>query len=229
MYTSILGSLALISLPWLHYLGIRKTILILILFWIILFFLPRIRLYGKTIGIGILALSAVILLASIFIIPPEVRQTVELQRRIADQGGLKVPKQIFVNKFVESYKYREGLLFENLDFGNYFFSGHPRERGGVTEILKFWLAFLPLSVIGLIKVHSRVRWFLLSIGSLSIAAVVFLADRSIYANLAITIPVAYFTAEGLIYLLKGRTEERVLLGLISLLFLFELVTFYAEI
>ena len=229
MYTSILGNLALISLPWLHYLDIRKTIFILILFWVILFFLPKIRLYGKTIGIGILALSAVIFLASIFIIPLEVRQTVELQRRTLDQSGLKVPKQIFVNKLVESYRYREGLLFENLDFGNYFFIGHPRERGGVTEVLKIWLAFLPLLVAGLIKVKLSVRWFTLSLGLLAIVIPVVLTDHSPEAGFLVIVPVAYLVAEGVIYLLNRRKREEILLGIISLLFLFELVTFYAKI
>jgi hypothetical protein len=59
--------------------------------------------------------------------------------------------EIFSNKLVESYRYREKTLFEHLDFGNYFFSGYPRPRWGIEEYPKLFIVFLPLLILGILR------------------------------------------------------------------------------
>ena len=64
---------------------------------------------------------------------------------------------LFLNWPTEFLRDRLQIMMENLDIGNYFFSGHPRERGGVFEIQKFFMFQLVLLVIGL--TNSKLRNF----------------------------------------------------------------------
>lgn len=70
--------------------------------------------------------------------------------------------EIFVNWPEVLLRDRIGVIFENLDIGNYFFKGHPRERVGVEEKQKFYFFHLILFVFGFFsKEIKRFRKFLI--------------------------------------------------------------------
>ena len=64
--------------------------------------------------------------------------------------------KLYTNRFTLSYfkKYHlpltklQGNFFANLDPNLYFFSSHPRERGGIEEFNKYLPIFLPFFIIG---------------------------------------------------------------------------------
>lgn len=202
---SLIGLTSFISLPWFIYLTPGFNIhffLFLATLLLCIIFSTKIKLYAKRVSLGILCFSLMIFLASMLTIPNDVQLSLVLQSNSAGRSEIKLPFRIFVNKLVVSYKYREGLVFENLDFGNYFFVGHPRERVGVYETLKVYLFFLPLIVIGLMKTELRLRLFMLSVASASISVAVFWAERNPNGNFAITIPIVYFATQGVISLLS---------------------------
>lgn len=66
-----------------------------------------------------------------------------------------LPVRFLSNKFIEGFRVAEKKLFENLDFGTYFFAGHPRERWGMPESNKIYLFMLPLIVFGISKIDKR--------------------------------------------------------------------------
>jgi hypothetical protein len=110
-----------------------------------------------------------ILLALICIIVPSknLSTRVDDQRLIVVNNSPKIISRIFVNKITENYRLRQQVLFTNLDFGNYFFAGHPRERGGIEENQKLLLFMLPFIVLGLFKIGNKskylVTWAIISL------------------------------------------------------------------
>lgn len=133
--------------------------------------------FRKT-GIILCIISFLIFAFSIFKIEENIRTEVQLERNI----GLKILPtplvSLFSNKIVESYRYRQGLFLEYLDFGFYFFAGHPRERVGIKETEKLPVILLPLIILGFIKISFYLRWLLTGLFFLPISIAVFLADRN---------------------------------------------------
>lgn len=132
----------------------------------------------KKIGLVLTTLSISIFIASIFRMDQDIKTQVQLERNIGLKALPSPIVSVFSNKFVESYRYRQGLFLEYLDFGFYFFAGHPRERIGVKETEKLPVILLPLIVLGIIKISSNLRWFSSGLFLLPISIAVFLADRN---------------------------------------------------
>ena len=151
----------------------------------------------KKVGRCLLFLAAFLFLGSVFNIPKYTNVEVDIQRTHADKLGIKHIPLIFSNKLIESFRFRENLLFENIDFGNYLFVGHPRERVGVQEIHKLYFFMVPFLILGLIKVDKNLGWFLAGWGALSLSIPVVLADRSITSGIFLIFPIAYLTALGI--------------------------------
>ena len=82
-------------------------------------------------------------------IPQEINEAkvlVDYQRGKISQIPIN---SIFLNWPSKIFYDRMGIVFENLDIGNYFFAGHPRERVGLIEKQKFQIFHLVLLIFGL--------------------------------------------------------------------------------
>lgn len=65
--------------------------------------------------------------------------------------GNSLAGKLFSNWPVVFLRRRTAIVMENLDIGNYFFSGHPRARVGIEEKQKFFLFEFLLIMVGLIS------------------------------------------------------------------------------
>jgi len=173
-----------------------------------------------------LGLAGVLFLFSILSIPEELQIVVGRQRNIALLANFRVSARPFSNKLIESYRYREKLVFENLDIGNYFFQGHPRERWGVEEIQKLYLAVFPLFLLGLVKLGKKMGWLLLAWSSLAIVLPVFFEVRDPSSTLPLIFTVAFLGANGTVFLFKKmKSKYRLALYLLVTLLIFEFTVF----
>lgn len=157
-----------------------------------------------------------------------VADKVNTQRNIVAQGN--VPgSRIFINKVVENYRQDEKLIFENLDWGNYFFKGHPRERWGTEEVQKFFVILIPFFVIGLFYLEKKTKtliyfWTLLSL----IVIFLFRADGPQF-TFPLIFPISLITSLGIQNaLVKKGKIKKILLCLAVLIFVFEFFTFARE-
>lgn len=162
-------------------------------------------------------LASVIIPSLLFVaftlsIPKAARNKVFEQLNLSGQK-LGVTARLFSNKFIESYRYNERLIFENLDIGNYFFQGHPRERWGKEEIQKLYIALLPVIVLGLFKLDKSLRFL-----------VPFLTFPVVLPDLdiAILLPIIVVATSGLFFLFRF---SKIAIFLLTLLVLFESIVF----
>lgn len=99
--------------------------------------------------------------------------------------------EIFVNQ-------RVSVVVENIDIGNYFFSGHPRERVGIEEKQKFFFFQFILLLVGLtnprLKKYMR---FLVIFSLVALAAVFIFKWRSFEQTLPLSVPFIVVIALGL--------------------------------
>lgn len=197
---AVITALLLTILPW-HILLIRERYLYIFLLTIVLviaiIFVEKIKTYSKKIGVLLIVISIIIFITSVIAVPKYTNVEVDSQRTYASLTKFKSLSTAFSNKFIESYRVRESLLFQNLDFGNHFFSGHPRQRVGVKEIPKFYISLLPLLIIGIVRLNSQARWLILSTLILSIMLPVPFNDRGIGSGSLLILPVVFLSAFGL--------------------------------
>ena len=90
---------------------------------------------------------------------------------------------------------RLAIVMENLDLGNYFFAGHPRERVGIEEKQKFFVFQFILFVIGFTNAEIRkYKKFLFCVsGALLIAVFLFkwrTFDQTIFASIPLILIMA---------------------------------------
>lgn len=212
----------LLILPW-HILLIKEQsyfvfILTIVLVFSVLF-AQKIKTRVKKFGIWLIIISSITFLTSVLAVPKYTNVEVDLQRTYASLTKFKFLSTLFSNKFIESYRIRESLLFQNLDFGNYFFSGHPRQRVGVKEMPKFYISLLLLAVIGAVKLNSKMRWFIAAVLIFSITLPIPLADKTISSGGLLIFPVVFLSALGL-YSLKRYGKIFLILLLIEAAFFF---------
>lgn len=169
-----------------------------------------------------LVASLFVFLGSLLVIPNEVRLKVNEQRHIVrEQNGLIT--KIFSNKFIENYRFREKIIFEHLDFGGLFFKGHPRQRAGVEETQKLYIAFLPLVLLGVLGMRKRFFKFWLSFGIFYLAILSLFSLRGASFSLPLFIPIIFMTSYGLHWVLKKRLKY--VATIFSLLLSIEAVVF----
>lgn len=218
VYHNIIFSLTtaflLAILPW-HILLIKEHstyvfILTIILIFSIIF-APKIKIYTKKIGISLMIISATLFFISIINIPKYTNVEVDFQRTYASLTKFDFLSTPFSNKFIESYRKRESLLFQNLDFGNYFFAGHPRQRVGIKEIPKFYISMLPLILLGIIKLQSQRRWLVSSLLIFAVILPILFDDKTIESGSLLILPIVLLSIIGL-YSLKRYAK--IFLGLI---------------
>ncbi len=225
-WTAYLASFILAASPW-HITQSRVYSIGVLIFAAVLFILLLPRPIGLTspriakISVGV---AILIFAFSIFAKTDELRLKVDYQRNVSARSEIDFPERVFANKVVESYRYRENLVFENLDFGNYFFSGHPRERWGVEEVPKFYITTIPLFLLGFVNLKKRIGWFLIGWTSLSLALLALFGGRGPEFSLTLALPVSVLIALGINFLLKPGWKKNGLYVL-SLVAIFEFVIF----
>ena len=106
--------------------------------------------------------------------------------------------KLFVNWIGVFINRRLSILMENLDIGNYFFAGHPRERVGVEERQKFFFFEFILFLIGLtspnLKKYGR---FLIIYSLIALLAVFIFRWRTFEQTLPLAVPLIVVIALGL--------------------------------
>jgi len=182
----------------------------------------------KTIKMPRFNLYLGLLLASICIIIPskDLATRVNDQRLIVTNNSPKIVSRVFINKITENYRLRQQILFTNIDFGNYFFVGHPRERGGVEETQKLLLFTLPFIILGLLKIGSKESKPLITWTVVSLFVLTFFNWQG-SKSLILILPFIILTSLGILESLK--TKNKLFKGLVFLLFafgLFESLYFY---
>lgn len=219
--------LLLIVTPWFLSLSLSLKFVSFITLGVIVLIKDRIPLNIPSIVLFIA--SAVLILASVIMIP-DVKITVDIQRELASSTPFSKISGIFSNKYIESYRASEDLLFQNLDFGNYFFAGHPRERLGVTEIQKFYAIALFFIIIGFLNIKKDLRWLLSSLFLLAASLSVFFRDPGPSTNFLILPVMVFLGATGLLALSeKYGTLGKVILVVSVLIFCMEGVIFIGPI
>lgn len=225
--TLSLATAALLTiLPW-HILLIREhsgyVFILTIALSFSALFAQKIKTHAEKIGISLIVVSAIVFLISIIAVPQYTNVEVDLQRTYASLTKFKFSSTLFSNKIIESYRTRQSLLFQNLDFGNYFFSGHPRQRVGVKEIPKFYISLLPLTILGLIQLNSKTRWLtrwlIAAILIFSIILPIPFNDKTISSASLLILPVVFLSAFGL-YSLKRYQKVFLILLITEAIFFF---------
>jgi hypothetical protein len=173
----------------------------------------------KTIKIPKFNLYLGILLVLICIIIPskDLVTSVNDQRLIVASNSPKIISRVFINKITENYRLRQQILFTNIDFGNYFFTGHPRERGGVEETQKLLLFTLPFIILGLLKIGGKESKPLITWTIVSLFVLTFFNWQGSQC-LILILPFIILTSLGILELLK--TKNKLLKGFVFLLFAF---------
>ena len=124
----------------------------------------------------------------------------------------------FLNWPRELANQRLSVVMENLDIGNYFFTGHPRERVGVEERQKFFFFQFLLFIIGFTSPYlNKYKKFLVVYSGLALLAVFIFKWRSFEQTLPLAVPFIVLMALGLRQIIIRQKKWRILL--ISLAFL----------
>lgn len=156
----------------------------------------------------------------------EARFATDVQRGIA-RGSVNTPLlKIVSNKFVETYRQRIGVVFEGLDFGNYFFEGHPRERWGIEESPKLILSLLPLIFLGLYSVGRQLKKFLLGWSIFCLGCIFLFLWRGPSLTLFLVFPLITLSAFGVekFWASKKRWQKKAFL-LLAVFAIFETFVF----
>lgn len=213
----IFSLLILITTPWFLFLSLTYKIIAFVVLLALLVFKDKLN--SKKLAIGLLIISVLLFLVSVGFGIKEIKTQVDIEREFASVGPLSKISGIFSNKYIESFRVSEDLLFQNLDFGNYFFAGHPRERLGVLEIQKFYAITIIFIFFGLIKVSKNLRLFLISAFIFSVSLAVLLKDTTPTGGF-LTIPIFVFLmAIGLLNLSEDYGIKGKIILSISLIFL----------
>lgn len=169
----------------------------------------------KKIILTSILLGSSLFFISILSIPQNVINRVNQQRALV-QSRYGLTTKFFSNKLVESYRYRQKILFENLDFGNYFFSGHPRERWGTEETPKLFFSILAVIALGLFKTDRKLMGvMILSVLAALLLPVIFVSQPGL--NIFILLPAVICATEGIVVI--WPKQKYIVLPLLLLLFL----------
>ena len=153
----------------------------------------------------------------------KVSNTVDVDRSLAAYIVALRTTNIFSIKLTESYRRNLELIYEHLDFGNYIFSGHPRQRGGVEESVKLFVSMIPLTLLGIMKSKKNIK-FLGSIFLIFIATFVFYEFRGPSETLPVIFIFIVFAGIGVNWLLEER-KLREILVVICIFLIYEFFAF----
>ncbi|OGM15610.1 hypothetical protein A2985_04110 [Candidatus Woesebacteria bacterium RIFCSPLOWO2_01_FULL_43_11] len=156
----------------------------------------------------------------------QARNTVTWERGKVEPSRLNT---YFLNWPVEVVNKRLSVVMENLDIGNYFFAGHPRERVGVEERQKFFFFQFVLFIIGFTSPHlKKYKNFLIIYSGVAILAVFVFQWRSFEQTIPLAIPFVVLMALGLKQVFAWQKKWMILFLTFSLLEIAAFGTFYVK-
>jgi len=125
----------------------------------------------------------------------EAHTTIEWERGKITNSDTNILFSNWLERFIDK---RLSIVMENIDIGNYFFSGHPRERVGVEEKQKFFFFQFILFLIGLTNRRLRKYTYFLICYSVIVLSCVFVFKwRSFEGTIPLSIPFVIVIALGL--------------------------------
>ena len=157
---------------------------------------------------------------SIVNIPENIKEKVDFQRNLVSGTMNPILVEIFSNKLVESYRHSQKLVFEEIDFGNYFFAGYPRQRWGVEEAQKFLPSILLLFLIGFFVVNQKSLKNLVLLSLICILIIVFFRLTGTSYTLPLALPVSFLTGTVL-----SKIKDKLVLVIFGILYTLELSFF----
>ena len=117
----------------------------------------------------------------------------------------------FLNWPREVVNQRLSVVMENLDIGNYFFAGHPRERVGVEERQKFFFFQFLLFIVGFTSPYlNKYKKFLVVYSGLVLLAVFIFKWRSFTETLPLAPPFIVLMALGLRQIITWQKKWRII-------------------
>ncbi len=179
-------------------------------------------------GVILFALSVIFFLLSITRISSTTITNVNEERNVASHMRVIVPAVLFSNKYYSSFRENAQLGFEYLDFGNYFFAGHPRERWGVEEIQKLYIVLLPFLIYGLFKSSKDDLLFYSGIFVFLVSLFVYFRARSPEITIPLLFPLTYFITQGLVSgwnIIKNKNVKYGLSGIVLFSLIYEFAIF----
>lgn len=175
-----------------------------------------------------LFLGMLFLVVCIFVPIRNLSFRVNDERLVVANNSPRLLSRIFINKLTENYRYRQDTFFTNLDIGNYFFVGHPRERAGLEEIQKLLLFMLPFIIFGIFEVKKEEAKYLIFWTAVSLF-VLTLFNLQGSQTLILCLPFVILTSIGVVNFFEKTKKDMVLkifLFLILLFAVFETLYFY---
>ena len=164
------------------------------------------------------ALSILLFISAILINFFKVSEKVDAERRIAVNAIPLKLTTIYSNKLVESYRENLASFYEHLDFGVYFFNGHPRQRWGVEETTKLFVSFIPLIIIGITKLKNDLRLLLGAVFIFLLTLLTLFEFRGPSESLPLVFIFVIIAGYGLNYLWEAKKRQTVFYILLILLF-----------
>jgi len=145
----------------------------------------------------------------------------EAKMNVTWKRGKVAPSDLtvfFLNWPREVVNQQLSVVMENLDIGNYFFAGHPRERVGVEERQKFFFFQFVLFIVGFASPHlNKYKKFLVVYSGLALLAVFIFEWRSFTQTLPLIVPFIVLMALGGRQIMTWQKKWRILF--VSLAFL----------
>jgi hypothetical protein len=134
---------------------------------------------------------------------------------------------VFLNWPTKFIQQRITIVLENLDIGNYFFSGHPRERTGVTERQKFFFFEFLLLLIGFTSPDLKKYKKFLIVYSLLVLLGIFLFKWRTFEETIVLSPLfIVIMALGLKQVLSWKKKYKILFFAFALLEIIFFLPFY---
>lgn len=221
LFSSVLTSF----LPW-HLQESRifsYGIIFLVVVQVVLIYIHK-RVVNPSKNVNYFAKIIMILIAISVLVPlTDARDIVNANRLLVTNSSPKILSKVFVNKYIESFRLREKAFFENLDFGMYFFNGHPRERWGIEESNKLFLFLIPLIVLGLFKVDKKHLKHIMLYFVLFLLFSTITTDKSL--NLVLIIPFVALASIGTSFNKISPSFEKYLYFGITILAIYEILNF----
>jgi len=150
--------------------------------------------------------------------PPTNLFQINIQKEITEAQGNTTWKRgkvspspidkLFLNWPKEIISRRFSIVMENLDIGNYFFAGHPRERVGIVEKQKFFFFEFIFLIVGLTSVElKKYKKFLIIYSLLMLLGVFIFEWREFNQTIFLSVPFIIVMALGLkkiLFLAKNK-------------------------
>lgn len=125
---------------------------------------------------------------------------------------------LFSNWQKEFLSLRLKILMENLDIGNYFFAGHPRERVGVAEKQKFFFFQFILFALGFAspQIKKYVKFLIIYTLGIFFASFVF-GWRDFKETILFSVPLILIMAVGLKFIFSRPHRWRIIFSCLAIL------------